>query len=194
MFRLLLACSLLGAPAWADDFEGSLSTDQIRALMHQDVDGERWSIVPFAATGLVTFGAGAGLLASDSRIGQTAAWPLMIGGGLELLAGIFFAARAGPHQRRLDALLDSDPRGFAAAERNRVFRIRDRFQPILLAAEAAIAVGGLGTAGAGLAGHDDVLIGIGLGLAIQGLALFFIDWDVLERATTYARGLALFIP
>ena len=60
--------------------------------------------------------------------------------------------------------------------------------------EAVITAAGLGTAGAGLLRKDDVLIGLGLGLAIEGLALFLIDWDVYERAKTYARGLEQFVP
>jgi hypothetical protein len=55
-------------------------------------------------------------------------------------------------------------------------------------------VGGLATAGAGLARKDDLLIGVGLGLAIEAIALFIIDWDVYERAKTYARSLERFVP
>ncbi len=107
---------------------------------------------------------------------------------------MFFALRAGPHMRHLDELLLSDPPEFSRVERRRAYRIRDRFQPILLIAEAAICAGGGAMATAGAFSHRDTLTGVGIGLAIQGLALFLIDWAVLDRARAYASALEMFLP
>ncbi len=190
MVGALLAALLAAEPA----FERAMSREEMQKAMHADVDGERWSALPFIATGAVGVGGGLALLASDSRIGQTAAWPLLVVGILEVGVGAFFGLRAGPHQRKLDALLAENPAEFSRVETRRATGIRDRNQPILLAAEAAIIAGGLAASGAGLVRKDDVMIGVGLGLVIQGLALFLIDWDVYERAKTYAAALERFIP
>ncbi len=47
---------------------------------------------------------------------------------------------------------------------------------------------------AGAFSHRDTLTGIGIGLAIQGLAMFLVDWAVLDRARAYATALDLFLP
>lgn len=68
------------------------------------------------------------------------------------------------------------------------------YQPILLIAEAAVSLGGGAMATAGALARRDILCGVGIGLAIQGLALFILDWAVLDRARGYAAGLELFLP
>jgi hypothetical protein len=183
----LLLIFLSTAPA-------SLTPEQIGAVMRTDVAGERLSVIPFAAMGGATLLGGGLLLSTDSRIGQGAAWPLLTVGALEVIAGLAFALRAGSQLRRLEGLLASDPKEFARLERHRVQRIRDRFQPILLIAEAAICAGGGAMAIAGAASRRDTLTGVGIGLAIQGLALFLVDWAVLDRARAYAAALDLFRP
>lgn len=176
------------------EFKASLSREQIAAIMHTDGEGERNSVIPFATMGGATMLGGGLLLGTDSKIAQGAAWPLITLGALEVIGGLVFALRAGPHLRHLDALLASDPQEFARLERKRVQRIRDRFQPILLVTELVICVGGGAMATAGALSHRDTLTGVGIGLAIQGLALFLIDWAVLDRARAYATALDLFLP
>ena len=186
---------LFSATVYADDFQDSLSPQQLSALMHTWCDGERLSIIPFASTGAATVIAGAAMLGgSDSAAAHGAAWPLLTVGALEILAGIVFAARAGPHQVTLDHLLAEDPKEFAKVERAHLHRIRDRFQPFLLIAEAAVTVVGGVTAGVGGYRHLDTVTGIGIGVAIQGLALFLLDWAVLDRARAYTSALDLFMP
>lgn len=193
---VLLLC--VAGPAIADEptpeFRASLTPEQISRLMHTDAEGERNSVIPFATMGVSTMLGGGLLLGTDSKIAQGAAWPLLTLGALELIGGVIFALRYGPHVRHLDALLASDPAEFARVERKRVHRIRDRFQPILLVVEAAICVGGGAMATAGALSHRDTLTGVGIGLAIHGLALFLIDWAVLDRARAYATALDLFMP
>jgi hypothetical protein len=196
--RVMVLLTCLALPAFAEEptpeFKASLSRAQIGALMHTDGEGERNSVIPFATMGAATVIGGGLLLATDSKVGQGAAWPLLTFGALEIVGGLIFALRGAPHMRHLDALLASDPQEFARVERLRVHRIRDRFQPILLIAEAAICVGGGAMATAGALSHRDTLTGVGIGLAIQGLALFLIDWAVLDRARAYATALDMFLP
>ncbi len=112
----------------------------------------------------------------------------------ELAAGLAFNLSNAARADRLDHELDTDPVGFAHAERKKLHRIRDLYQPALLSLEAAVAVGGGVTAVAGSAKHNDTVLGLGLGLAIQGLVLFLLDWSVLDRARPYAAALDLFLP
>src|SRR6185312_11977867 len=103
--------------------------------------------------------------------------------------GIFFAARAGPHKADLDRLLADNPQEFANVERAHLHRIRDRFQPLLLIAEAVITVAGGVIAGIGAYRRQDTLAGVGVGVGIQGLALFVLDWAVWDRAKAYTSAL-----
>jgi hypothetical protein len=197
--RLILVLVCVATSADAEDaatpeFKASISREQIGRLMHTDAEGERNSVIPFATMGAATMIGGGLLLATDSKVGQGAAWPLLTIGALEIIGGVIFALRYGPHVRHLDALLASDPAEFARAERKRVYRIRDRYQPILLVTEAVICVAGGSMAAAGAVARRETLTGVGIGLAIQGLALFLIDWAVLDRARAYATALDLFTP
>ncbi len=194
--RFFLVAMVLAGAAAADEptaeLKASLSKEQIRAFMHTDGRGEGGSVLPFSILGGTTALAGGLLLTTDNKIAQGAAWPLLTIGALEIIGGLIFALREGPHTQHLDALLDSDPAEYARVERKRVFRIRDRFQPILLSVEAAICAGGGAMAIAGAVVHRETLMGVGIGLAIQGLALFLIDWAVLDRAKGYATALEMF--
>jgi hypothetical protein len=75
-----------------------------------------------------------------------------------------------------------------------VARITNRFQPILLAVEGALSVGGGAFAGVGALRHDELMLGLGVGFAIQGLVMFLLDWAVLDRASAYATALSVFRP
>ena len=185
--------SVAPPPALTPSASGMSAAD-LSSLMHTWCDGERSSIIPFASTGVAGLAAGGMLLGSDSQVGHAAAWPLLTVGALEILAGIVFAARAGPHKAELDKLLAEDPAAFAQVERAHLHRIRDRFQPMLLIAEAMVTLAGGVTAGAGALRHQDTVTGLGIGIAIQGLALFILDWAVLDRARAYTTALDLFTP
>jgi hypothetical protein len=171
-----------------------LTVQQMSALMHTYVEGERLSVVPFAGTGVATGVAGGLLLAGGNPVGKGAAWPLLSIGAAEVIAGIVFAARAGPHMAHLDELLEKDPHEFARVERAHVLRIRDRFQPVLLVLEGAVTAAGGTLAVVGDRRSSPTLEGVGLGIAVQGLALFLLDWAVWDRAKPYATAIEQFDP
>ncbi len=172
----------------------SLTVEQMSALMHTYVQGEGSAAIPFAGTGVVTLAAGGLLLADGKDLERGAAWPLLSVGAIETLAGVALAAREGAHTAALDKLLAENPQEFARSERHHLHLIRDRYQPILLSAEAVLAAGGGALAIGGAVKHQDTLEGVGLGLATQMVAMFLLDWAVLDRARPYAEGLALFLP
>jgi hypothetical protein len=137
-----------------------------------------------------TLTAGALLFTTGDALARGAAWPLLGFGVLELAAGLFFGLRN--ERPKLDALLDADPDAFAKEERAKVTRIATRYQPILLGVWGAVMLGGGAMAGVGAAGKNPTLEGVGIGLAIQALAFFLIDWAVLDRADDYLAVLARF--
>jgi hypothetical protein len=168
----------------------AVSVDAMREAMHTYVRGERRSIIPFSLMAFSTLVAGTLLLIPNEPIPRGAAWPLLGFGVLELAAGLFFGLR--DEQPKLDALLDEDPDAFAKHEREKVGRISSRNQPVLLAIWSVVMASGGALAGIGATQRLPTLEGVGIGLAIQGLAFFLIDWAVLDRADDYLAVLRHF--
>lgn len=170
----------------------AVSTDAMREAMHTYVRGERRSIIPFSLMALSSFVAGGVLLTSNEAIARGAAWPLLGFGVLELAAGLFFGLRnERPH---LDALLGEDPQKFADAERKKVTRIASFNQPLLLGIEGVLLAAGGAMAGAGAVARQGTVEGVGIGVAISALAMFLVDWAVLDRADDYLGVLKHFRP
>jgi hypothetical protein len=158
--------------------------------MHTFVRSERRSIIPWAIAAASTLTASGLLLGSGGALERGAAWPLLGFGILELAAGLLFGLRN--EQPKLDALLDENPVEFVAHETKKVSRISGVFQPVLLGVEALIVAGGGLMAGLGAERRDGSLEGVGIGLAIQGLVFFLVDWAVLDRADDYLAVLKQF--
>jgi len=164
--------------------------EALREAMHVWHRGERTSgFVPFLISGVSTVTTGSLLVAGGSQLGRSAGWTLLSFGALEVLAGLYFGLSSFGKEAALDAAFLADPVAFQASERARLNRITTRFQPILLAVEGALTVAGGTMAAVGGFRHDDTLLGVGLGLAVQGLVLFLLDWAVLDRAQAYASVL-----
>jgi hypothetical protein len=152
---------------------------------------EAWSVVPFAGVGVVTGVAGSVLaVAGKGGLEQGAGWPLLSVGVLEIAAGVIFNLRArGPHVTDLSHLLDADRAAFLVAEQAHLQRITTVFQPFLLVLEAAVTVLGSSLALVGAATGLRTIEGVGLGVGVQGLALFLLDWAVLDRSLAYGAVL-----
>jgi hypothetical protein len=164
-----------------------LSTEALKDLTHTYVRGERMAAIPFGISGLSQALAGSLLLTSNSDIARGAAVPLLIFGGVELIAAVLLGVRN--QEVKLDELLAEDKGKFLEHERKHAHRIVHVYQPALLAVEAvALATGGA-LAGGGAVRGDDKLLGVGLGLAIGSLVLFVLDWAVLDRAQAYETAL-----
>lgn len=164
--------------------------DVLREAMHTYVRGERRSIVPFGVMAISTLLAGSLLFIPKEPIMRGAAWPLLGFGVLELAAGLFFGLRN--EQPKLDALLDEDPAGFVREETQKITRISARNQPLLLAVWSVLLAGGGAMAGIGASQNLLTLEGVGLGLAVQALAFFLVDWAVMDRADDYLAVLRTF--
>ncbi len=194
MTRLLLLLPLAASVAFAQEASPVLTpTDQVRLQMHEYYRGERLSgFVPFTGSGVGSLVAGSLLLSSNTELGRGAGWVNLSFGVLEVVAGLYFALSSYGKERSLDAALSANPAEFARSERERVARITNRFQPILLAVEGVISAGGGVVAGVGALQKNDLMLGLGLGFAVQGLVMFLIDWAVLDRASAYGTALSIF--
>ena len=187
MFRALALVTLFALSALADE-----PADPVRAQMHAWHRGERVSgFVPFLGTGVASAVTGTFLVTGGSELGRGAGWVSIGFGAVELLAGLYFGFSSFGKEAALDAALTADRDATLASERARVARITDRFQPILLATEGAVALAGGAVAGVGALQKSDFAVGLGLGLAVQGLLMFVLDWAVLDRAQAYAVALGL---
>jgi len=192
MTRLLLLLTLCSSMAFADD---SLTNDQLRVHLHDYYRGERLSgFVPFVGSGVGSLVAGTLLVTSNTELGRGAGWVNLGFGALEVIAGLYFALSSYGKERALDEALIANPAEFARLEKERVARITGRFQPILLAVEAAISAGGGVVAGVGALQRNELMLGLGLGFAVQGLVMFLLDWAVLDRASGYGTALSMFRP
>jgi len=200
--RSLLLVLLVAAPAaFADEPAAPTPTltpteapprDVVRDALHLWHRGERISgFVPFLGGGLATSLAGTLLVTSSSNAAKGAGWVVLGFGVLEIAAGLAFALSSYGAEERRDLELTQNRAAFLETERARLKRITNFNQPLLLGIEAAVTLGGGITAGVGALTHDDLLAGIGLGLAVQGLVFFLLDWAVSDRANAYALALGL---
>ena len=195
--RFLLLLPLVASLAFAQGalVPTSISTDQIRLHLHDYYRGERLSgFVPFVGSGVGALVAGTFLLTSNTDLGRGAGWTNLSFGVLEVVAGLYFALSSYGKERSLDEALTANPAEFEKHERERMARITNRFQPILLAVEGVLSAGGGAFAGIGALRHDDVMLGVGLGFAVQGLVMFLLDWAVLDRASAYSTALSMYQP
>lgn len=166
--------------------------DVLREQLHLWHRGERISgFVPFVGSGLASSLAGTFLVTSDSNAARGGGWVLIGFGVLEVAAGLVFALSSFSAETRRDLELTQDRAAFIEKEKARLKRITTLYQPLLLGVEAAVAVGGGVTAGIGGIRRDEVMVGVGLGLAVQGLLFFLLDWAVSDRANAYALSLGL---
>jgi hypothetical protein len=189
----VLSLSLAQAPPEAVAVSKT-GTEQVRAAMRNYVSGERLTVIPFGFAGLANIAAGSVFLTRGNAQHLTwdAGWCALAFGVVELAAGIAFNLSNAGKARKLDLLLDEDPKKFAEQETKRLQRIRDFNQPLLLGVEAVVAGAGALTAAIGYANRSDGTIGLGLGLAVEALILYVLDWTVLDRARGYASVLETF--
>jgi hypothetical protein len=179
-----LAVALALAPA-------ALDAPAMTEAMHSYFHGEKWEGPFFAGAGVLAGGAGAFLLAQPSDLARGAAWPLLGVGLIQLAAGAVVFFRTDAQVAALDRLLLEDPARYRNDETSRIGRVNTTFR-VLIATEIAIAAGGLAAAGAGRVMGSDVVVGIGLGLLAQGLAMLVLDAVAMERADRYTEALDAF--
>jgi hypothetical protein len=92
--------------------------EQVRAAMRNYVSGERLTVIPFAFAGLANIAGGSVFLTQGNSHHLTwdAGWSALAFGVVELAAGIAFNLSNAGKARKLDLLLDEDPKKFAEQE------------------------------------------------------------------------------
>jgi len=182
--KVALFVVLASVGAHADEVE------TLRGQMHTYYSGEALAGIPFAGAGLASAGAGTGLLLSRDPTARGASVPMFGFAAIELAFGIYLAIRNPMRIVEFDAQLTANPNAFVTSERLRLKSIVHTYQPILLALWAAASAAGGAFAIAGQVTSDRTMVGVGLGLAVQGLVMFLLDWTVLDRARAYETALA----
>ncbi|MGV3620291.1 MAG: hypothetical protein ACO1OB_05725 [Archangium sp.] len=142
--------------------------DTLRGQLHTYYSGEALAGVPFTASGLASAATGTGLLLSNDSTARGAAWPMFGFAALETAFGLYLAIRNPARLAEFDAQLTANPNAFVTTERARMKTIVHTYQPILLTVWGVVAAGGAGLATAGHFASDTTMVGVGLGLALQG--------------------------
>ncbi len=186
LFALVLL--LASAHAQADDVE------TLRGQLHTYYSGEALAGIPFVSAGLASAGTGTGLFLTGDLTARGAAWPMFGFAALETAFGLYLAINNSLRLTKFDAELTANPDAFVAGERARMKNIVHLYQPILLGLWAAVSAAGGAFATAGHFTRDSAMAGVGLGLAVQGLVMFLLDWTVLDRARAYENALLHFRP
>lgn len=159
--------------------------------------GETRAAVAVAGVGLVATTASATFLLHRQPDGSS--HPILRGMALPLgalgLAQLGLAAalylRTGPQVERLIPQLHRDPAGFVADERTRMTRVNGNW-PVYRLVEIGLVGAGAGIAGTGFINGNDLLVGIGVGLALQVAVMMIVDAFAERRAHRYAERLEVF--
>jgi hypothetical protein len=152
--------------------------------------GERAQGAAWGVVGAVSVTAGALGLASDDAHARGAAIPMLSFGAIQLGAAAFSYFSPPRRLRKARAAIARDGTGYLRVERARIERIVFWFD-VLKVSELALIVGGTGLAlGAARAGSD-TWVGVGGGLAAQGMLMLALDASAHDRALRYLDKLSI---
>jgi hypothetical protein len=176
--------ALFSRPAHADD---------IRDDMHGYYGGERASAILFGSLGAASVAGGIVLVTRPEDLPRGFGVPLIAFGALEAIGGLYYALQVGGEIRHYDELYAKDRAAFRKEEIAHIHGTRSRF-PFYLAMEATFLATGIGIAIGGFAANQDVLKGVGLGIASVWAPFLIIDCINNARAAWYASALEKFDP
>lgn len=162
--------------------------EPMREQMHDYFDGELRESWAFGGMGLVSLGAGAGLLASGGDLRRGMSIPLLVVGLLQLGLGVGLRVRTPCQVAALDEQLARSPGEYATHERERMRRVNRGF-PIYTAVEASLFFLGVGLAGAGGIVNSDFALGAGITLALEAAAMLVLDYFAALRGARYEAAL-----
>jgi hypothetical protein len=188
---LLVIAGLLTTPAYAEQADPAPPPASLSDDLHHYFGGEKREGIAFMSVGAPAIVLGGALLAQDNEIGRGVAYPLLAIGVIELLAGVIVYTRTDRQVARLDAEFAKNPQAMRDAELKRMRRVNREFvflkwlESSLMLSGVALAAVGAGT------GHQQVL-GAGLGLSLQSVAMLTFDGFAALRALPYTRSLERF--
>lgn len=143
--------------------------------------------------GLMAIGGGSAiagglLLFQESEAVQGVGFPLLGLGIVSLAVGVVVYLRTDEQVAELTAQLGEDPSGFKKEEKERMDELMLGLD-VVKTLEVLFVVGGISAAVIGKANKNDVMRGIGWGLAGEGGALLVMDVIASRRATVYIKAL-----
>ena len=181
-----IACAL--ALCVAPTARAADSPSPLRAELEAYFEGEWRAGFAFGGVGLATAGAGVALVLQDDPLLQGMSYPILAVSGIELVVGIVLLARTHRQVAGLRARLAADPDRFRGAETTRVQRVVRSFGWVE-AIEITLMVGGAVTALCGWGRDEDLVAGIGTGIALQSTAMLTLDLFADARAHRYLGAL-----
>jgi len=161
--------------------------------MHGYYSGERTSAIIIASLGTASVAGGIVLVTRPEDFARGFAWPLIALGGLEAIGAFVYAFQVGAEIRHYDDSYAKDRAAFRQEETTHMKGTRSRFVFYLLT-EAVLLATGVGIAIGGFAANQDVLKGVGLGIASIAAPFVIIDSINNARAGAYADHLEHFNP
>jgi hypothetical protein len=156
-------------------------------------DSELFSSYTFVAFGTVTSVVGGAVRTGGGDFGKGFGWTSLLGGGLTALVGAGYGLTVIPRREYYVSLYEKDPARFKREEAEHIAGTNFRFI-FYLGLELATVLGGGGVVAYGFVEDDDLLKGIGTGVALQGLGLFLLDLPGAIRASSYADEVDRFEP
>lgn len=191
--RALLAALVLLAASSARADDAPLGTREIEGDLHSYYGGERASAYVIATLGTLAVAGGTVLVTRDSDLARGFGVPLIALGALEGIGAVVYAFQVGAEIRHYDASLARDRAAFRTEETTHMRGTRSRFVFYLLT-EVALVVVGAGIATYGFASNQDVLKGVGLGVASIAAPFVIIDSINNARAGAYTGHVEHFDP
>ncbi len=169
------------------------SADAARVLEGQQATrdyfaGEKRGAIGFAAFGGASLAAGGLMALSEDEALVAASIPTLALGLVDLIIGVAVYSVADGRAERLVGEAGEDFEAYRRAEIERIGLLDTTFL-FLYAVEAAIVLGGVGSAIYGNAKGDDTFVGVGLGLAVQAAALLILDGFADHRGELYLKVL-----
>lgn len=187
--RLVGACTALSFAACTTDARADDAADKLRTSGHAWYAGERDSGYLWGAAGLASVGAAGALRFGDgSDVGRGMSSPLAGFGALQLAIGVGSLLQRRARVDALDASIARSPADARAAEIARMRTLGTAFFAIEVV-EAAVVIGGASYAATRTAPGQAHARGVGLGFAIEGGAMMFLDALAAARASRYAGQL-----
>jgi hypothetical protein len=197
-----LTAPLLGAAAFAIAcaiaLPASAQDDKLgRAEMARETHGyyssEMTSAYLFVAAGAVHAGVGGIALTQSGDFAKSFGYTSVVLGTLTAIGGAGYGFTVKPRGEHFDALLAKDPVKFKSEELDHIHGTNSRFV-LYLGFEITETLAGAGVATYGFVKDKDVIKGLGLGTAIQGVSLLALDVPGAIRASSYQDEVRHFDP
>lgn len=158
--------------------------EEMRKAAEDYYSGEMTSSFLFVGVGALHAGVGVYSLTRDGDFAKSFGWSSVILGALTAIGGGGYGFTVAPRAKHFEELAAKDPVKYRSEELEHIQGTNDRFA-LYLGFEITETIVGAGVATYGFAKDKDVVKGIGLATAIQGVSLLALDIPGALRAQSY---------